>query len=184
MKTIGKMTQAELAAYVQSSLNKKGVTVILSGGASVSIYTANKYVSADIDLVNVNFADRNKIKTAMEEIGFHEESRYFTHPDTNQTIEFPPGPLSVGDDLITDITEIKLSTGILKLISATECVKDRLSAYYFWKDQQSLAQAILVAQHNRINIEEIKRWSQSSGCFLEFKIFYKKYTAQNKNRQQ
>ena len=181
MKTISKMTQAEMAAYVQSHLRKKRITVILSGGASVSIYTANKYISADIDLVNVNFADRNKIRTAMEEIGFHEENRYFTHPDTNQTIEFPPGPLSVGDDPITDITEIKLTTGILKLISPTECVKDRLSAYYFWNDQQSLAQAILVVQHNRINIDEIKRWSQSSGYFREFKIFYRRYTAQRES---
>jgi hypothetical protein len=34
MKTISKMTQVELAAYVQSHLLKKGITVILSGGAA------------------------------------------------------------------------------------------------------------------------------------------------------
>ena len=67
MKSISKMTQAELAATVQVHLQKKGITVILSGGAAVAIYTDNKYVSADIDLVDVYFADRKKIKAAMED---------------------------------------------------------------------------------------------------------------------
>ena len=88
------MTQAELAATVQVHLLKKGITVVLSGGAAVAIYTDNKYVSADIDLVDVDFTDRKKIKAAMEEIGFSEKHRYFVHPDAKQMVEFPPGPLS------------------------------------------------------------------------------------------
>ena len=177
MKSIRRMTQAELAAYVQSHLLKKGIKVILSGGAAVSIYTVNEYVSADIDLVDVNFTDRKKIIAAMEEIGFHEKNRYFIHPDTKQFVEFPPGPLSVGEEPVKRIKEIKYSTGILRVISPTDCVKDRLAAYYFWKDQQSLTQAILVAKHNRISISEIKRWSQTTGNMKEFKIFLGKHSA-------
>jgi len=177
MKSISKMTQAELAAYVQSHLQKKGITVILSGGAAVSIYTGNKYVSADIDLVDVYFADRKKIIAAMEEIGFSEKNRYFIYPDTKHIVEFPPGPLSVGDEPVRRIKEIKFSTGILRVISPTDCVKDRLAAYYFWNDQQSLAQAILVAKHNRISISEIKRWSQTTGNMKEFKIFLEKHSS-------
>jgi hypothetical protein len=176
MKSIGKMTQAELAAYVQSHLQKKGITVILSGGAAVSIYTDNKYVSADIDLVDVYFADRKTIKAAMEEIGFREKNRYFIHPDTKHFVEFPPGPLSVGEEPVRRIKEIKFSTGILRVISPTDCVKDRLAAYYFWNDQQSLAQAILVAKHTRISINEIKRWSQTTGNMKEFEIFLEKHS--------
>lgn len=56
MKTVNKMTQAELAAYVQSHLQTKGISVILSGGAPVAIYSENKYVSADIDLVTTPHA--------------------------------------------------------------------------------------------------------------------------------
>ena len=51
MKGIGKMTQAEVAAFVQSHLRKYKIYVTLSGGAAVSIYTVNRYVSADVDLV-------------------------------------------------------------------------------------------------------------------------------------
>ena len=174
MKSISRMTQAELAAYVQTYLRTKGISVVLSGGAAVAIYTGNKYVSADIDFIDVSFTARNKIKAAMKEIGFSEKNRYFIHPDTSQIVEFPPGPLSVGEEPVKRVIEMKFSTGILSVISATDSVKDRLAAYYFWNDQQSLAQAILVAKNSRISISEIKRWSQTTGNLKEFEIFHKK----------
>ncbi len=174
MKSITRMTQAEVAAYVQGHLLKRGITVILSGGAAVAIYSDNSYVSADIDLVDVNFVKRNKYIKAMEEIGFRERNRYFIHPDSKHIVEFPRGPLSIGDEPVRSIKEIKCTTGILRVISPTDCVKDRLCAYYFWKDQQSLKQALLVAQHQRVLLTEIKRWSQTAGKLEEFEIFHKK----------
>ena len=171
MKLISNMSQAELAAYVQSHLRKEGITVVLSGGAAVAIYSSNKYVSADIDLVNVNFTDRRKIKKAMEEIGFKETDRHFTHPGTKHIVEYPAGPLSVGQEAVHQIDKIKFTTGILEIISPTDCVKDRLSAFYYWGDRQSLSQAIFVARARKIKLEEIRRWSKESGNLREFKIF-------------
>jgi len=113
MKAIGKMTQVEVAAFVQSHLRKHKIYVTLSGGAAVSIYTVNRYVSADVDLVEDTYADRSKIKIAMEEIGFREKNRYFIHPDTQHIIEFPSGPLSVGGAPVKHIEEIRYATGIL-----------------------------------------------------------------------
>lgn len=164
------MTQAELAAYVQAHLLKMGINVVLSGGAAVAIYSNDKYVSHDIDLVNIYLVARKKIKMAMEEIGFHEVGRYFEYPDTQFFVEFPPGPLSVGEEPIRQVEEIKYETGILRVISPTECVKDRLSAYYFWGDQQCLSQAVLVAEHNKVDISEIKRWSEVEGKGREFEL--------------
>ena len=176
MKHISKMTQAEVAAYVQSHLRKHNILVTLSGGAAVSIYTVNRYISADVDLVEDTYADRNTIKTAMEEIGFREKNRYFTHPDTQHIIEFPSGPLTVGNEPIKRIKEIRYDTGILRVISPTDCVKDRLAAYYFWEDREALTQAVLVAIHNRINMSEIKKWSQAEGNLEKFALFFKRYS--------
>ncbi len=168
MKAIKSMTQAELAAYVQDHLHKKGIAVVLSGGSVVAIYSSNKYVSKDIDLVNIQFVERRRIKKAMEEIGFREEGRYFEHPDTKYLVEFPPGPLSAGDEPIRQVDEIRYRTGTLRVISPTDCVKDRLVAYYHWGDQQCLAQAILVAQNKEIDINEIERWSRVEGMGQKF----------------
>jgi len=87
----------------------------------------------------------------------------------------------LGAEPVKYIEEIRFATGILRVISPTDCVKDRLAAYYFWEDQQSLAQAVLVAMHNRINISEIKRWSQAEGKIEGFKIFLKRYNDEKQN---
>lgn len=168
MKPIGKMTQGELGAFIQSQLREKGIEVVLSGGAAVAIYTNNKYVSKDLDLINIYGVNRRKIRDVMIVVGFYEEGRYFRHPDSQFFVEFPPGPLAIGEERVQQVIERRLSTGILKVISPTDCVKDRLSAYYHWGDQQSLLQATLVAQRNKINIDEIRRWSLAEGKLQEF----------------
>lgn len=174
MKQIKNMNQAELAAYIQSHLQKEGISVVLSGGSAVSFYCDNKYVSKDLDLINTNFAKRSDIKVMMEKIGFHEKGRYFVNPETQFLIEFPQGPLSVGEEPVKVIDEFELDTGTLRIISATDCVKDRLCAYYFWNDQQGLTQAILVSKSQRVDLKEIKRWSKVEDKEQEFEVFKNK----------
>ena len=89
MKQIKNMTQVELAAYVQDSLQEEGIKVVLSGGSAVSFYSSDKYVSKDLDLINASFSKRSKIKSVMEKIGFKEKGRYFINPDTRFFVEFP-----------------------------------------------------------------------------------------------
>ncbi len=169
MKSVKGMTSAELAAFVESVLRERGIDVVLSGGACVSIYSENRYVSMDLDLVNHRFAKRPEIREAMQAIGFCEEGRHFTHPETDFFVEFPAGPLAVGEEPVREITEIKLDTGILRLISPTDCVKDRLVAYYHWNDAQCLEQAALVAQAEEIDLDEVERWSQVEGKLDDFR---------------
>jgi hypothetical protein len=45
----------------------------------------------------------------------------------------------------------------LKVLSPTDCVKDRLCAFYFWNDLQGLEQAVLVAKSQQVDLKEIKR---------------------------
>jgi len=169
MKAIKNMTNAELAAFVQSHLQKREIKVVLSGGACVSIYSSDRYVSKDLDLVNIHFAKPRDISAAMEEIGFQEDGQHFKHPDNEFFVEFPLGPLSVGEEPIKDIEERKLTTGVLRIISPTECVKDRLAAYYHWNDLQCLEQASLVAGMNDIDLKEVERWSKVEGKIAEFR---------------
>jgi hypothetical protein len=169
MKSIKEMTQGELAAFIQSHLREKGIDVVLSGGATVSIYSSSRYISWDLDLINPYSTKRRMLRETMQELGFHEEGRHFEHPDTQFFVEFPPGPLAVGMEPVKQIDEIKFSTGMLRIISPTDCVKDRLAAYYHWDDLQCLEQAVLVAQANKIDLEEIERWSKGEGKLDEFR---------------
>lgn len=168
MKSIKNMTQAELAAYVHSQLQKVGIDVILSGGAAVGIFTNGKYVSRDIDLINVKFAQQEIIEEVMEKMGFISVGRHFEHPQTDQIIEFPPGPLLFGNARVDNIIELEFDSGILRVISPTDCVKDRLAHYFHWGDRQCLAQAIMVIENHEVDFDGIKNWSKMEGKLSEF----------------
>ena len=174
MKKINKMDMKELAAYVATHLRRSGIDIVLTGGACVSIYSQNIYVSNDLDFIVQNFIKRSEMIESLAQIGFFEENRYFKHIDTPIIIEFPPGPLSIGSEPITNIITIHTDCGDLRIISPTESVKDRLAAFYFWNDLQCLEQALLIAQSNKIDMKEIKRWSKKEGEEKEFKIFLEK----------
>ncbi len=163
MKAVDEMSRLEFAAFIASELRKRNIDVVLSGGSCVSIYSRDLYVSMDLDLVNARFARRSEIKVVMERLGFSEENRYFRHPDNALMVEFPPGPLGVGDEPVQQIDEITTATGVLRIISPTDCVKDRLIWYYHEHDTECLEQAIMVADNNDIDIAEVERWSDVEG---------------------
>ena len=83
--------------------------------------------------------------------------------DTDLFVEFPAGPLAVGEEPVRRVDEMQLPTGILRILSPTDCVKDRLAAFYHWDDRQSLEQALMVAEDNTVDIDEIRRWSEREG---------------------
>ena len=174
MKPIKDMTQAELGAYVQSHLRERGIDVVLSGGAVVAIYTSGKYVSADLDFVNRYAIKRSAITTAMEELSFAEVGRHFEHPETEFFVEFPPGPLAIGESYTIELSELELDTGKLVLLTPTECVKDRLAWYYHTGDNQTLYHALLVVGDQSVDLEEIKKWSEGERKMEEFDKFIEK----------
>ena len=163
MKPIVNMSVGELAAFISNHLRQRGIDVVLSGGSCVAIYSDGKYVSKDLDFIETRFARRTEIRDAMGEIGFIPEDRFFTNPACDYLVEFPTGPLAVGKEPAAHISEIEFSTGILRILSPTDCVKDRLTAYYHWNDLQSLEQAVLVAQSRDVDAKEISRWSAAEG---------------------
>ncbi|MBA3075202.1 MAG: hypothetical protein FP831_16485 [Anaerolineae bacterium] len=174
MKPISEMSQIEVAAFVQSNLETRKIHVTLSGGAATSFYSQNQYVSADIDLVNEYSVTRKRIDEVMNEIGFSETGRYFIHPESEYVVEFPPGPLTVGVEPVKVVEKFELETGILQIISATDCIKDRLAAFYHWGDEQCLYQARLVKKVTTVDLKEIERWSKNEGKEKEFILFVSK----------
>lgn len=171
MKSISEMTQGELAAYVDSHLKGRGIDVVLSGGATVAIYSDHKYVSKDVDFVARFSLDTSAVHAAMSELGFERRGRYYFHPEAEYFVDFVAGPLSVGGESIGEFVQLELGTGSLRIIAPTDSVKDRLAAYYHWGDLQSLEQALLVARAHDIDIDEVRRWSKRQGGEVQFEQF-------------
>ncbi len=171
MKPISEMSKFELTAFIQSSLEMRGIHVVLSGGAAVSFYSDGVYVSYDVDLVNEFSINPKRICEAMKEIGFSEVGKSYTFQGTDYFVEFPPGPLTVGNEPVKEVNTIKFSTGELRIISATDSIKDRLAAYYHWGDEQCLYQARLIKKNHKVDLKEIESWSIGEGKISEYHIF-------------
>jgi len=173
MKSIKEMSMEELGAYVCSALEKEGIKTVLSGGSCVEIYSNGRYTSDDIDLIDRFNGGHRRIKEVMEKLGFKEYKmkRYFVHEETTLFIEFPRGPLGVGDAPVNTIASRKTETGILKLLTPTDCIKDRLAGFYHWDDEQNLEQAVWVALENEFDMQEVEKWSLDENMSEKFKVF-------------
>jgi hypothetical protein len=161
----------ELACLIHASFRRHGVQAVLTGGACVSIYTENRYLSHDLDFVLEILSQVPLAEAAMLSLGFRREGRHFRHPGTPFVVEFLPPPVSVGDEPVRDILEIRRKRRRLRLLSPTDCVKDRLAAFYHWNDRPSLRQALLVCRDQVVDMEEIRRWSRHEGMSEKFAFF-------------
>jgi hypothetical protein len=171
MKDLKNMAVEELGALVCEALRAAGIIVTLTGGSCVAIWSSGKYVSHDLDFIEEGPVPRRKVVEVMRGLGFEAEGRHFIHPESPYLVEFPTGPLMVGDERVQRVTLRQTSAGALRLLSPTDCVKDRLAAYYHWNDRQALEQAVMVAQAQDVDLSDIRRWSEAEGNAAKFEIF-------------
>lgn len=155
-------TFLEIAALVSEALVRSGITAVLSGGGAVSAYTENRYQSADLDFVTA--AGLEEIEHALRPLGFTRRnvgrSRYFEHSECRWFVEFPPAPLAVGSKRIQSGEWAQLETqyGTIQILTPTQSVMDRLAAYFWWDDQQSFDQAVMIAESQTIKWPELEAW--------------------------
>jgi hypothetical protein len=163
----------DLAAAVCQACAESGIDVVLSGGACVSIFTKNRFASYDLDFVLLSALPRKALRGVMERLGFREDGRHFRHPKTAYLVEFLSPPLSVGEEPVREVIEIHRGGRTLRLLSPTDCVKDRLAAYFHWDDRPSLDQAIAVCVDTSVDLREVRRWSTEEGMKEKYALFRK-----------
>ena len=148
----------DLAALVCTTLEAHAISVVLSGGAVVSIYSDAEHVSYDLDFIRTGLA--RKVDAAMKSLGFEKTQRHWTHPKSRYWVEFPPGPVAIGEETIRTFAERETRMGTLRLLAPTECVMDRLAWYFHDADTQCLEQAVGVAARHPVDLKRIEQWAR------------------------
>jgi len=172
---INALSRAELAALVVETLAARGIEVVLVGGSCVCLYTNERFASFDLDFVDLSYSRKRQIADALKEIGFHSQgaSRYFERDGCQWSLEFPSAPLAVGHEQITAdrVADLKTSQGTVRLLSPTDCVKDRLLWWYLERDGQCQEQALDIARNHAINWEDLAAWHAAEGYAHLFDTF-------------
>lgn len=164
-------SEEELWKYVSSHLALNGIETVLVGGAVVSIYSEGAYQSGDLDLVVTTYLAA-KLPGLMKQLGFQvDQSRHYSHPRCKLIVDFVSAPVSIGEDTAIVPAEVKVEGQKIKLLSPTDCIRDRLASYIHFKSRDCFDQAILVARKQPFDLKKIERWCEkemAQDCFLEF----------------
>ena len=168
--------EKELWEYVAVHLKNNGIDTILVGGAVVSIYSNGAYHSGDLDFVKASMFV-TKLEETMNELGFIKHGRHFINPECKHLfVEFPGGPpLGIGEDNTIVPDEVEVNGTIIKILSPTDCVKDRLASYIHFKASECLDQAVLVAKNQEVNLGSIKKWCKNENALNTFEDFLKAF---------
>jgi hypothetical protein len=163
-----------LAARISSKLGERGIRAVLCGGSCVSIYANGRYATRDFDFVLSSSYRDSDVAAALAELGYRPDpsvSNAFTHPDEEMIVDIRPAPPSLGDEPVREPAVLAVGRCRLVLLSPTDCVKDRLTHFYYYNDRQACEQAVLVCLAQRVNMREVGRWSRAEGQASRFAEF-------------
>ncbi|HEY9899112.1 MAG TPA: hypothetical protein V6D00_08010 [Pantanalinema sp.] len=170
----------EVAMAVCSALERAGITAVLTGGSAATYYAPEAYQSSDIDFVAVRFGNtraREAVEHQLGAIGFRVDQDCYRHPESPYPIEFPPGPLAVGRELLTGWRTVQSAEGILHVLHPTDSVKDRLAAFIHWNDRSGLSQALAVAKAipDEIDLASLEAWAEGENGRAKFEEFRERF---------
>ena len=162
----------DVAYAVCTALDRAGTTAVLTGGSAATFYAPDAYQSADLDFV-ITFNSRGDSEKALFALGYERRHDFYQHPESPFPLEFPSGPLSVGDDRITRWSTHERGDELLRVLSPTDCCRDRLAAFLHWNDFSSLEQALAVyrTQSLSIDLEIIEDWCTRERQPEKFELF-------------
>ena len=166
----------DVAFEVCSALDRAGATAVLTGGGAATLYAPEAIQSFDLDFVLTLQRSKGAPVQALEALGYRRTGHHYTHSANPFLLEFPAGPLAIGDELITAWNTLREDDRLLHVLSPTDSCRDRLAAFYHFHDQSSLEStlAIHAAQSERVDLERIRRWSVEEGAAGRFEEFLRR----------
>lgn len=166
----------DLAFIISTKLTEAKLTAVLTGGGAAVIYAPESIQSYDLDFVFDFWSSLDPPEQPLLELGFQRKGDMYVHESVKFTLEFPEGPLSVGEQVVREwdvLTENGMTLNILKPI---DCVKDRLMWYFGPSpDYAALAQAVAVTKKQNVDIDSLRTWSESIGEKKAFEFFLNRY---------
>ena len=147
-------TLDDVAFAVCTALDHNRIEAILTGGSAAAHYAPIAVQSLDADFV-LRFSVGGGESAALATIGYtRTPGRFYAHPRSPCTVEFPVGPLAIGTELVQEWSTERRDEEALHVLPPTDCVRDRFIAYYAWGDLSALASALHVARATADRFDE------------------------------
>lgn len=171
MKLGARSTLPDVAVVVAAALEEAGIRAVLTGGGIAAIHTRGDYKSDDLDFILQSSPTRARLEQVLRSIGFERAGDHYNHTSARFFVEFPRGPLSIGRDLAIHPVDVKVGRRKILALSPTDSCRDRLAAFYFWNDRQSMEVAVRIGLREKIDLRAVRRWSESEGMVEKYAEF-------------
>lgn len=171
MRLGARSTLGDVAVATGDALRRAGIRAVLTGGACAHLHTGGAHLSRDADFVLAEPCAREELDRALADLGFRRERDRYVHPRAPFIVEFPRGPLGIGEDLRIRPVWLRRRGAKTLGLSVTDSCRDRLAAFYHWGDRQSLAVAVAIARRNRVSLAKVRAWSRNEGQREGYEVF-------------
>jgi hypothetical protein len=161
----------DVAFEVCTALDRAGTTAVLTGGSAATFYAPHAYESDDLDFVVTLHGGGGEL--ALRALGYQRQVDYYIHPASRFPLEFPPGPLMIGDDHIRQWNTVERPDAQLAhVLAPTDCCRDRLAAFLFWNDFRGLDQALAVCRARPdVDLDVVRDWCTRSHHAAKWDLF-------------
>lgn len=158
-------TLRDVAFAVGTALAAANVDAVLCGGSAATFYAPDVYQSEDLDFVlTFGSDDAPAARAALESLGYRLDSAMFFHDVSHFTVEFPVGPLRIGNESVDDIRTERRGEEAVRIIGPTAVVKDRLLKFASWDDFSALRAAAGVARVTDVDLKAVRRFMADEGA--------------------
>jgi hypothetical protein len=154
----------DVAFAVCTLLDERGIRAVLTGGSAATYWAPQVYQSRDADFVLSFCVDAKEVVKAMRELGYRSDGGTWIHDECMFTVDFPPGPLAIGDERIDRYDTMQRDDqSLLHVLSPQDSVRDRLAHFIHWKDRSALRAAVGIAKcrDERVDRGALRRWAKS-----------------------
>ncbi|MBN1282478.1 MAG: hypothetical protein JXA24_01735 [Proteobacteria bacterium] len=167
------MPVRQIAAAVSRHLSQAGYDPVLTGRACAAAYIGARIKPKTLDFVLTEY-EVPELAEAMRTIGFMRSGLYnYVSRRSPVDVVFSPPPLAVGDHLVKETAVMKAKGGSIRLLTPTDCCRQRLSMYYRWGDREAFDDAVELALCHEIDMDLVKRWSDWEWCSDRFEEFHR-----------
>lgn len=170
-------TLTDVAYAVCTALAQRGFVAVLTGGSAATVYAPEAYVSRDLDFVlTLKGTDGEE---ALRSLGFARAGNFYRHAQTPFTLDFPKGPLAVGEEVITQWSTQRRGEKVLHVLKPQDSVRDRLASWLFWNDLNGLEQALAVhlARETEVSLDALRAWADREGQPRPFEVYEQRFVS-------
>jgi len=124
-----------MAIFSKEVVERGGAAPIIVGGEAVELYTQGSYTTGDIDIKSAP----DVTEAILKEWGFMRAGRAWLNKELDIYIDWLGSSLAEGEEAEKRVTTIRIAEGLeVRVISVEDLVIDRLGAFKWWGDMDSL----------------------------------------------